>query len=261
MSRMIEAIELSKRYVLRHNHPLTVKERALEIIGRRRQTSSEEEFWALRHVSLTIGAGESVGLVGRNGSGKSTFLRLIAGILAPTSGHLLVNRRARIASMIELGVGFHMELTGRENVLMNAAILGLSRDQIESIYASVVEFSGLGHFMDVPLMNYSSGMHLRLAFAVAANLSPDILLLDEILAVGDQDFQRRCMANMERMLSNGQTIVFVSHDPAAVAAVCRRVCVLHQGRLVFDGPTDEGLRAYEALLGSAPTDGGWAAGV
>jgi ABC-type polysaccharide/polyol phosphate transport system ATPase subunit len=259
MRTVIQAIDLSKQYILRHNHPLTVKERTLEILGRRRHQATTEAFWALRNINLSIGAGDSVGLVGRNGSGKSTLLRLIAGILTPTSGRLLVARGARIVSQIELGVGFHLELTGRENVMMNAAIHGLSQAQSEAIYADVVEFSGLGHFMDVPLLNYSSGMHVRLGFAVAANLQPDILLLDEILAVGDQEFQKRCFAMMERMIADGRTIVFVSHDPNAVAMICRRVCVLHRGRLMFDGPTQDGLHEYERLLASVDGEEGWAA--
>src|SRR4029453_17756468 len=153
---------------------------------------SVEEFWAVKNVSLEIARGEAVGLIGRNGSGKSTFLKLIAAIHRPTSGRLLVARHARITSMIELGVGFHPELTGRENVFLSCAIHGLSGAEIEAIYESIVEYSGLQHFIDVPIKNYSSGMHMRLGFAIAANLDPDILLLDEIFPVGDPAFQQRC---------------------------------------------------------------------
>lgn len=260
MSKVIQASALSKRYVLHHNRPLTIKERVLEMMGRRRHRMTSEEFWALKNISLTIGSGECVGIVGRNGSGKSTLLKLVAGIAVPTSGQLLVSRTARIVSMIELGVGFHLELTGRENVFMNASIHGMSHEEIEAVYGRVVEFSGLGHFMDVPLMNYSSGMHLRLGFAVAANLEPDVLLLDEVLAVGDEEFQKRCFVTIQRMLERGTTVIFVSHDAAAVASICQRVCVLHRGLLRFDGDVPSGMHEYHRLLAEGDGDGGWAAG-
>ena len=163
--------------------------------GSRRQRV--EEFWALRSVSLKVHDGEALGLVGRNGSGKSTFLKVIAGIHQPTSGDLLVARGTRIGSMIELGTGFHPELTGQENVLLNTSIHGLSRDEARDVYDGVVAYSGLRHFMDVPLKNYSSGMTMRLGFAIAATMDPDVLLLDEIFAVGDADFQRQCMATLQ----------------------------------------------------------------
>ncbi|HVH25672.1 MAG TPA: ABC transporter ATP-binding protein [Vicinamibacterales bacterium] len=243
----IEAQAVSKRFLLRHNASVELKVRFLGILhSERRETV--EEFWALKGVSLTIKRGEAVGLVGRNGSGKSTFLKLVAGTHRPTSGHLLVARNARIASMIELGVGFHPELTGRENVLLNAAIHGLTRAEIDAIYPAIVEYSGLEHFIDVPIKNYSSGMHMRLGFAVAANLDPDILLLDEILAVGDADFRQRCNGTVEEFLDKGKTILFVSHDSEAVRAICHRVCVLEQGELVFDGGVEDGLSFYDRLL-------------
>jgi ABC-type polysaccharide/polyol phosphate transport system ATPase subunit len=197
---------------------------------------------------VRIRHGESVGLVGRNGSGKSTFLKLIAGIHRPTSGRLLVARAARIGNIIELGVGFHPDLNGTENVFLNAAIHGLSRPDIEAIYDRVVAYSGLGHFMDVPLKNYSSGMQMRLGFAVAANLDPDILLLDEIFAVGDEDFQKQCMKTIKEFAAAGRTIVFVSHAALAVQAICDRVCLIDHGRLLFDGEGDEGLAEYHRLM-------------
>jgi ABC-type polysaccharide/polyol phosphate transport system ATPase subunit len=214
-----------------------------------------EEFWALRDVSLRIGRGESIGLIGRNGSGKSTFLKLIAAIHQPTSGRLLVERGTRIGTMIELGVGFHPELTGAENVGLNAAIHGLSQADIERLYPAIVTYSGLEHFMDVPLKNYSSGMHMRLGFAIAANLDPDLLLLDEVFAVGDMDFQRQCIRTLQTFQSQGKTIVFVSHSPEAIRSICRRVCVLDRGRLMFDGDVDAGLAMYERLMAApAATD-------
>jgi ABC-type polysaccharide/polyol phosphate transport system ATPase subunit/SAM-dependent methyltransferase len=210
-----------------------------------------EEFWALRDISLRIGRGESIGLIGRNGSGKSTLLKLIAAIHQPTSGQLLVERGARIGTMIELGVGFHPELTGSENVGLNAAIYGLSQGEIERLYPAIVKYSGLEHFMDVPLKNYSSGMHMRLGFAIAANLDPDLLLIDEVFAVGDMDFQRQCIRTLQTFQSEGKTLVFVSHSPEAIRSICRRVSVLDRGRLMFDGEVDDGLAMYERLM-SAP---------
>jgi ABC-type polysaccharide/polyol phosphate transport system ATPase subunit len=203
-------------------------------------------------VSLRISDGESLALVGRNGSGKSTFLKLVAGIHRATGGQLLIRRGLEIASMIELGTGFHPELTGRENVLLNTSIHGLSRAEALAIYDTVASYSGLQHFMDVPIKNYSSGMHMRLGFAIAANLNPNIMLLDEIFAVGDEEFQRQCMATLESFLASGRTIVFVSHSAAAVQAICRRVCVLDRGELRYDGAVDEGLAEYRRLNSQSP---------
>jgi homopolymeric O-antigen transport system ATP-binding protein len=244
---VIEAQAVSKQFLLRHNSSVDLKVRFLGLFhASQRQTT--EEFWALKGVSLQINSGEAVGLVGRNGSGKSTFLKLIAAIHRPTSGRLLVARGARISSMIELGVGFHPELTGRENVFLNASINGLSRDDIEAIYDAVVAYSGLEHFIDVPIKNYSSGMYMRLGFAIAAKLNPDILLLDEIFAVGDADFQQRCIATVKQFMDDGKTIVFVSHSPAAMRTFCRRVCVLEKGELAFDGEPEQGLAFYDRSL-------------
>ena len=247
MTTVIEAHGVAKRFILRHNRASELKVRFLSAL-QRRYRESREEFWALRDVSMRIRRGEAVALIGRNGSGKSTFLKLIAAIYRPTSGRLLVARHTKIGTMIELGIGFHPELTGQENLYLNAAIHGLSRAQIDGMYDAVVEYSGLQHFMDVPLKNYSSGMQLRLGFAIAVALDPDILLLDEIFAVGDADFQKRCVQTIEDFQNRGKTILFVSHSPEAIRAICHRVCLLDQGRLLFDGPVDEGLQAYEHLL-------------
>jgi ABC-type polysaccharide/polyol phosphate transport system ATPase subunit/SAM-dependent methyltransferase len=253
---VIDAQSVSKRFLLRHNASVELKVRFLGLLHPEKRQSIEE-FWALRRVSLQIDHGEALGLVGRNGSGKSTFLKLIAAIHRPTTGRILVARGARISSMIELGVGFHPELTGRENVVLNAAIHGLTRAAIDRIYDAVVDYSGLEHFIDIPLKNYSSGMHMRLGFAISANLDPDILLLDEIFAVGDADFQQRCIGTVKRFMDEGKTIIFVSHSPAAISAICRRVCVLEQGELMFDGDVDGGLAFYEQLLArrAAQADG------
>jgi ABC-type polysaccharide/polyol phosphate transport system ATPase subunit len=252
VATVIEASEVSKQFLLRHNASVELKVRFLGLLSPRYR-QSVEEFWALRNVSLKIARGESVALIGRNGSGKSTFLKLIAAIHRPTSGRLLVARRSRISSMIELGVGFHPELTGRENVFLNAAIHGMTGSETEAIYRGIVSYSGLEHFIDVPIKNYSSGMHMRLGFAIAANLRPDILLLDEIFAVGDADFQQRCVDTLHAFMAAGTTIIFVSHAPSSIRAICRRVCVLERGELAFDGGLDDGLAFYDRLL-SPPGD-------
>jgi ABC-2 type transport system ATP-binding protein len=244
---IIQANAVAKQFLLRHNASVELKVRLLSLLHPKHRQSIER-FWALKGVSFRVEPGEAIGLVGRNGSGKSTLLKLISGTHRPTTGQLLVARNARISSMIELGVGFHPELTGRENIFLSASIHGLSRRDIERVYDAIVDYSGLEHFIDVPLKNYSSGMHIRLGFAIAANLDPDILLLDEIFAVGDADFQRRCTATIEAFIEQGKTIMFVSHAPSAIRAICGRVCVLEQGELVFDGSVDAGLDFYTDLL-------------
>jgi ABC-type polysaccharide/polyol phosphate transport system ATPase subunit len=245
---VIEAHNVSKRFVLHHNRG-SLKERFLGLVDPSRRGEAED-FWALRDVTLQIPAGESVGLIGRNGSGKSTFLKVVSGILRATNGRLLVRRGARIGTMIELGVGFNGDLTGTENLFLNAAVHGLSRREIEAIYDQVVEYSGLGQFMDVPLKNFSSGMHMRLGFSIAVNLAPQILLLDEIFAVGDAEFQGKCIATMRRFRDEGKTLIFVSHGQASVKAICQRACLLEHGRLLFDGPVDRGFAEYDRLLSS-----------
>jgi ABC-type polysaccharide/polyol phosphate transport system ATPase subunit len=251
MTPLIELRHVSKRYWLRKNRSGELKVRFLGLLhsGRR---EIRDELWALRDVSFSVGRGEALGLIGRNGSGKSTLLKLVAGIHRPTEGRVLVTRGIQIGTLIELGIGFHPELSGRENVRLNAAIHGMTGAQIDAIYPGVVEYSGLRDFMDVQLKNYSSGMHMRLAFSVAANLNPDVLLLDEIFAVGDEEFQKQCRRTIEQFLADGKTILFVSHSSATVREVCSRVCLLEHGRLLFDGPVDEGFAAYQELMLTAP---------
>jgi len=246
MSIVIDAQQVSKRFYLRHNRSSDLKVRFLAVFDKKKREAIEE-FWALQNVSLTIRHGEAVALVGRNGSGKSTLLKIVAGLHLPTTGRLLVMANARIGTMIELGVGFNPELSGRENVFLNASVYGMSRRQIETLYPQVVEFSGLAHFMDAPLKNYSSGMHARLGFAILANLDPDIMLIDEVFSVGDAEFQQQCEVTLRQLRERGKTLLFVSHSPDAVRAMCDRVCVLDQGGLIFDGPTEEGLAAYDRL--------------
>lgn len=248
MDPVIVAEQVSKRFDVHHNRALALKTLLLGTVYKRYRPRIEE-FWALRDVSLTVRRGEAVGLVGRNGSGKSTLLKLIAGIHRPSSGRVLVQRGAKIGTMIELGVGFHPELTGRENVYLNASVYGLARSAVDRIYDAVVDYSEIEQFMDEPIKNYSSGMVVRLAFAVAAHLDPEVLLLDEIFAVGDEAFQEKCRHTMKRFVDEGRTVVFVSHSATTVEQICTRVCVLSEGRKVFDGSTAEGLAFYhEAAL-------------
>jgi len=252
VSLALESKQLSKRFLLRHNPAGELKVRLLALFDRSRRQHIEE-FWALRSLSLKINEGEAVAMIGRNGSGKSTFLKLVAGIHSPTSGDLLIAEDARIGSMIELGTGFHPELTGQENVMLNTSIHGLTQADALGLYDAVVAYSGLEHFMDVPLKNYSSGMHMRLGFAIAANLDPDILLLDEIFAVGDDDFQKQCMGTLKSFQAQGKTLLFVSHSSVAVQAICHRACLLDRGHLIYDGPVDAALSEYRRL--TAATSG------
>jgi ABC-type polysaccharide/polyol phosphate transport system ATPase subunit len=238
--------QASKRFVIHHNRSNALKTRVMGLVHRRYR-SRPEEFWALKDITLEVGRGESVGLVGRNGSGKSTLLKLIAGIHKPTSGRVLVHPAVTIGTMIELGVGFHPELTGRENVFLNASVYGLTRRQVERIYDQVVDYAEIGGFLDEPLKNYSSGMVMRLGFSVAVHLDPEVLLLDEIFAVGDEAFQTKCRRTMREFIGQGRTVVFVSHSPKSIREICDRVCVLNQGRMVFDGDTGSGLALYHAM--------------
>jgi len=243
---IVEAREVSKRFLLRHNPSGSLKVHFLGLFHRGHQEQIEE-FWALREVSLRIGRGESIGLVGRNGSGKSTLLKLIAAIHQPTSGHLLVERDARIGTMIELGVGFHPELSGRENVYLSASVYGLTKSEVDRIYDAVVDYSEIGNFIDEPIKNYSSGMMMRLAFALAIHIDAEVLLLDEIFAVGDEGFQQKCRRTMQTFIEQGRTLVFVSHSAQQVQDMCNRVCVLSHGQKVFDGAVSEGLDLYHQM--------------
>jgi len=204
---------------------------------------TREEFWALKDFSLTVKRGDVVGVIGRNGAGKSTLLKLLSRITAPTTGRITL--QGRIASLLEVGTGFHPDLTGRENIFMNGSILGMRRAEIRAKFDQIVEFAGIERFLDTPLRRYSSGMSVRLAFAVSAHLDPELLLLDEVLAVGDADFQRKCLGKMNEVAKNeGRTILFVSHNLASVAQLCNRVVVLQGGRLLCDADTTTGIAKY-----------------
>jgi ABC-type polysaccharide/polyol phosphate transport system ATPase subunit len=201
---------------------------------------------ALTDVSFRVDPGEAVGLIGRNGSGKTTLLKIVAGIIKPSDGRVAVG--GRIGSLLELGAGFHPEFTGRENVYLNGSILGLKREEIRSHMAEIETFSELERFMELPVRTYSSGMVMRLGFAVAAHLEVDVLLLDEVFAVGDEEFQRKCFGKIHEFKQRGGTIVFVSHDAAAVERLCTRAVLLRHGRLEFDGPVRDAITRYHAML-------------
>ena len=247
MAGEIQIIDVSKCFTIRHNKADSLKSQVIGVFYKRYR-EQKEMFWALRDVSLNISAGEAFGLVGRNGSGKSTLLKVIAGIYPPTQGQVQLRNGARLGTMIELGVGFHPELTGKENIFLGASIHGLSRSEIEEIYGAIVEFSELDSFMDTPVKNYSSGMHARLGFALAVNLNPDVLLVDEVLAVGDEAFQQKCTAQIDKFRAQGKTIIFVSHSADAVRKICDRACVLAHGRVVFLGKSPEAIERYHELL-------------
>ncbi len=204
------------------------------------------DVWALRDVSFRVGPGSAVGLVGRNGSGKTTLLRLLSGIVKPTSGSVAVG--GRVGSLLELGAGFHLDLTGRENVYLNGSIHGLKRARIREKLDEIVAFAGLEEFIDLPVRTYSSGMYMRLGFAIAAHVEADVLLLDEVFAVGDEAFQRKCFGKIFEFKQAGGTIVFVSHDASAVERLCDRAVLLKDGVVAFDGPTHEAIVEYRRLL-------------
>lgn len=215
----------------------------------RKSPAVSEDFWALRDISFNVQRGESVGIIGKNGAGKSTLLKVLSRITPPTKGRILV--RGRVASLLEVGTGFHPELTGRENVYLNGSMLGMRKLEIDRQFDAIVAFAGTEKFLDTPLKHYSSGMQLRLAFAVAAFLEPEILIIDEVLAVGDAEFQRKCLGKMEDVTRSGRTILFVSHNMAAITRMCSRGLWIDQGKMAFSGSADEAVRQY---LGSSTND-------
>ena len=236
---VIRVIGASKRFVIRKEKSL--KER---LVNFGRSKAHKDDFWALQNIDLDIHAGSTVGLIGPNGSGKSTLLKLIGGILQPTTG--TVEHRGRLAALLELGAGFHPDLTGRENVYLNASILGLSRKQTDEFFDGIVAFSGIEPFIDTQVKFYSSGMYVRLAFAVAVHVDPDVLLVDEVLSVGDEPFQRKCMDRIRRFQQEGRTIVVVTHSLDQVADLCDRAIVLEHGEIQVDGDPVEALRHLRA---------------
>jgi ABC-type polysaccharide/polyol phosphate transport system ATPase subunit len=234
--------EASRSFALAHERPRTLKE--LFVFRGARSRSVR----ALDDVTLRVSPGEAVGIVGRNGAGKTSTLRCLAGIVPLDSGR--ADCGGKVAALLELGAGFGGDFTGRENVLLNGALHGFTREEIEARMDAIVDFSELGDFVDVPVKAYSSGMFLRLGFAIIAHLDADVLLIDEILAVGDESFQRKCLELISKRMAAGTTLVFVSHDPTAIERVCERLVVLDHGRVAFDGPVAEGLLHYHRMLGT-----------
>ncbi len=244
VSPVVEVEQLGKKFrrgeyfdTLRDLIPGTLRRLRRPDVGR-----NDGWFWALRDVSFCVNAGEVLGIVGANGAGKSTLLKILARILRPSTGRVIV--RGRLRALIEIAAGFHPDLTGRENIYLNAAILGMKMSDVRKRFDDIVEFAGIGPFLDTPVKRYSSGMFARLGFAVAAHLEPDILVVDEVLAVGDAAFQAKCLGKMRDVAGEGRTVIFVSHNMRAVQQLCHRALLLEQGRIVKEGPPAEVVEAY-----------------
>jgi lipopolysaccharide transport system ATP-binding protein len=270
---VIRTTGLSKRFIIGHQveqdpllrEVMTRGARALfrrtadMVKGRSRGVTGQiEEFWALRDLNFEIKRGELVSIIGHNGAGKSTLLKILSRITEPTEGRVEIN--GRVNSLLEVGTGFHPELSGRENIFLNGAILGMSRAEMRRRFDEIVEFSGVAKFIDTPVKRYSVGMYVRLAFAVAAHLEAEILVVDEVLSVGDAEFQSKCINRMSEVAGSGRTVLFVSHNFAAVRALTKRSIVLEGGKLAFDGPVEAGLTYYTSTLGRGGTDRNWGRG-
>ena len=260
MAPILEVRELSKRYLLGQNRP--PKETLQELIVRsmskpidvlKGKRSREREFWALRDVSFDVNPGEVLGVIGRNGAGKSTLLKLMSRITDPTEGCITV--RGRLSSLLEVGTGFHPELTGRENIYLNGAILGMKKAEIRAKFDEIVAFSEIEKFLDTPVKRYSSGMYVRLAFSVAAHLDPEILVVDEVLAVGDMAFQKKCLGKMSEVSQGGRTVLFVSHNMAVVQNLCSNAIVLSEGKLAFRGTANAAIEYYMRSIRGAGSQG------
>lgn len=240
---IISVSSLGKQYRLgSHGHD-TLRDQLASLFKRKKNTE-DREFWALKDVNFEVQPGEVLGIIGRNGAGKSTLLKVLSQITEPSEGEVRI--RGRVASLLEVGTGFHPELSGRENVFLNGAILGMSRQEIRSKFDEIVAFAEVEKFIDTAVKHYSSGMYVRLAFAVAAHLEPEILIIDEVLAVGDAAFQKRCLGKMGQVARGGRTVLFVSHNLPAVSTLCSRALFLVQGRVEADGPTDSVVAKYLA---------------
>lgn len=240
---------IKKKYVIKHvtKKPDDKRERAklaLYNLTHPKQANQKEDFWALNGVNFEVKQGEKVGIIGKNGAGKSTLLKVISRITEPTDGK--IEFYGKISSMLEVGTGFNRELTGRENIYLNGAILGMTRAEIDAKFDDILEFSEVGKFIDTPVKRYSSGMFVRLAFAVASHLEPDILLVDEVLAVGDTRFQKKCIQKMRSIADSGKTILFVSHQMNTIRQLCDRVIVLKEGKVIYDGEVEGGIRLYNS---------------
>ncbi|HZY78376.1 MAG TPA: polysaccharide ABC transporter ATP-binding protein [Cyclobacteriaceae bacterium] len=242
MSPILEIKGISKKFNLRQSQPYRTLRDSFNTLLTFKQ-SPTDEFWALNDVSFDVSPGDSIGIIGRNGAGKSTLLKILSKIIPPTQGKII--KRGRLASLIEVGTGFHPELTGRENIYFNGSILGMKKKEIEAKFDEIVDFAGTERFLETQLKNYSSGMQLRLAFAVSAFLEPEILVIDEVLAVGDAEFQKKCLGKMEDVTKSGRTILFVSHNMAAVENLCSKAILLDNGKLVMESDVPTVLRKYQ----------------
>jgi lipopolysaccharide transport system ATP-binding protein len=256
-SRSIDVVGIGKRYRIgRRERPNTLRD-AISSVGRglvRRRARDHTDFWALRNVTFDVGVGEAVGIIGRNGAGKSTLLKVLSRITEPTTGTACI--RGRVGSLLEVGTGFHSELTGRENVFLSGAILGMRHAEIQRKFDAIIDFAGVEPFIDTPVKHFSSGMYLRLAFAVAAYLEPEILIVDEVLAVGDAEFQRKCIAKMQSLTQDaGRTVLFVSHDMRAIRRLCKRAIHLEAGRVRAEGGAAEVVHSYLAAGGPSTMPG------
>lgn len=232
---------IGKKYLIGHQVASSLGDKVRGFFDRRKQIQ-KEEFWALKAVSFEINKGEAVGIIGKNGAGKSTLLKILSRITHPTEGSFEMN--GRVSSLLEVGTGFHPELSGRENIFLNGTILGMSRQEIKFKFDEIVAFSGIEKFLDTPVKHYSSGMHVRLAFSVAAHLEPEILIIDEVLAVGDAEFQKKCLGKMNEVTKQGRTVLFVSHNMGAIESFCQSGVFLKQGRIQIFDEVGEALRAY-----------------
>lgn len=240
MKTAIQVNNISKRYTLSHTAQISSFKELLNSVPRmltrgNKEKPDSEEFWALNDVSFSLEAGKCLGLLGKNGSGKSTLLKILSRVIPPSQGELKI--KGRPAALLEVGTGFHPELTGRENIYLNGAILGLPRNEIKRNFDSIVDFSGVENFLDTPVKHYSSGMYVRLAYAIAAHIKPDVLIVDEVLAVGDAGFQEKCLANMKQLVSNGTALLFVTHDYHFYTELCDEVLWLEKG-LIKEHSTD-----------------------
>ncbi|HMT06888.1 MAG TPA: ABC transporter ATP-binding protein, partial [Pyrinomonadaceae bacterium] len=238
--KVLSTDHIAKRYLLGDRLPNSLRDTVAGIFNSKR--NEKDELWALRDVSFDVSDGETLGIIGSNGAGKSTLLKILSRITKPTSGRAEI--RGRVGSLLEVGTGFHNELSGRENIYLNGAILGMKRAEIQKKFDEIVEFSEIERFLDTPLKHYSSGMYMRLAFSVAAHLDPEILIVDEVLAVGDVGFQKKCLSKMRDIGESGRTVLFVSHDMRAVARLCGRVVWLENGNVRADGQADAVIADY-----------------
>ena len=267
--RVIRVENLGKKYIIGHQHQSgslrdaistsasSLKRKLLTPFGKQKKITNpvSEEFWALKEVSFDVKQGEVVGIIGRNGAGKSTLLKILSRITEPTKGRICI--RGRVASLLEVGTGFHPELTGRENIYLNGAILGMSKREIKGKFDEIVDFSGIEKFVDTPVKRYSSGMYVRLAFAVAAHLEPEILIVDEVLAVGDYEFQKKCLGKMGDVAQEGRTVLLVSHNMPSVVNLCQRGLLLKAGSVVIDSQAAEVVKHYIATVQSVGGEVVW----